>query len=64
MKIGGRNGPNPPFGARGEGLRLVVAGGGRDDCVAGFGGGFGGGGCQIGLLSCLLLNLGNLLTLC
>lgn len=55
--------PDSPFGLGGEGLRLVVGGGGGDDLVAVLVDGASLGGSELGLLLGLLLDLGNLLAL-
>ena len=55
--------PDPPFGLGGEGLRLVVGGGGGDDLVAVLVDGAGLGGGELGLLLGLLLDLSDLLAL-
>ena len=55
--------PDPPFGLGGEGLRLVVGGGGGDDLVAVLVDGAGLGGGELGLFLGLLLDLSDLLAL-
>ena len=63
VKVGGRDGSNPPLRFRRECLPLIVAGCRDDYLIAVFVGGAGGGCRQLGLLLCLFLNLGNLLSL-
>lgn len=55
--------PDSPFRLRGEGLCLVVGGGGGDDLVSVFVDGAGLCGCELRLLLRLFLDLGDLLSL-
>lgn len=63
VQVGGGNGTHSPLSLGGEGLRLVVAGGGGDDLIAVLVDGDGGRCCQLRLFLGLLLNLGDLLAL-
>lgn len=63
VQVGGGNGTHSPLSLGGEGLRLVVAGGGGDDLVAVLVDGDGGCCRQLRLFLGLLLNLGDLLAL-
>ena len=60
VQVGSGNGSDAPLGLTGETVGLVVARGGGDDLVSVLVHSPGCGGCQLGLLLGLLLNLGNL----
>ncbi len=63
VEVGGGDGPHTPLCLGGESLTFIVAGCCDDDLVSMFVDSASGGGCQLRLLLCLLLNLCNLLAL-